>query len=568
MKPREWRPLAAACGVLLWASACGQAARSHPPAPLPASPIPHPVPSAPPLAAEGEDRVAALIAESDHHFAAGERAWRLGHLLDAKREFDLAVDVILAYPEGARSDARLAAHFDRLIDRISAIERQALAQGDGFTERPSDPAMIDELLEVATFPLPEPAATTREAVERDLRVTAHDIPIPLNPRVLAYVELFQGRLREWFQRALERGAQYLPMIQSVFRAEGLPLDLAYVPIIESAFNPNALSRARAKGLWQFVLGTARLYGLRYDWYVDERADPEKATVAAAKYLRSLAEAFGGDWHLALASYNGGPGRVQNAISRAKVADFWALSQSPRYLPRETREYVPMILAAIIIAKNPAQYGFQLAESALRPVEKVTLPMPVDLRRVAEWIGVSVDEIQALNPELRRWTTPLRDARYDLRVPAGTGERLLATLAAASPAERLAVSEYVVRPGDNLTLIARRLRVGVTDLADANGLTGRSVLRPGQRLIVPRAPAAVLAARAEGARGSEVARTSGLAAAAGSSIVYRVRRGDTLWSIAQAYGTTVDSIKHWNNLRTDRISAGDRLRIYPGRTGTN
>jgi membrane-bound lytic murein transglycosylase D len=567
MKPRGWRPIAAACGLVVAAAACSQTVRPPQTAPRPAPPAPRPAPLSP-LPSDAPDRIGALIAEAEAHFLKGEREFALGHLQEAKREFDLAVDLILAYPEGARSDRRLATYFDRLVDRISAVERQALAQGDGFAERPSDPAMIDELLEVATFPLPEAAPGTRESVAQDLQKTAHDIPIPLNARVLSYVELFQGRLREWFQRALERGAQYLPMIQNVLRAEGLPLDLAYVPLVESAFNPNALSRARAKGLWQFMLGTARLHGLRYDWYVDERADPEKATVAAAKYLRSLAEAFGGDWHLALASYNGGPGRVQSAIARAKVADFWTLSQSSRYLPRETREYVPMILAAIIIAKNPAQYGFQIAEAAAAAVETVTLPMPVDLRRVAEWIGVPVDDIQALNPELRRWTTPLRDTAYPLRVPAGTGERVLARLASASPAERIAVSEYVIRPGDTLTAIARRLRVGVTDLADANGLSPRALIRPGQRLVVPRAPAPVLAARPAPAAAAAVVRAAGPSVRATSTVVYRERRGDTLWSIAQEFDTTVEAIKSWNKLRTNRINVGDRLTIYPRRSGTN
>ena len=171
--------------------------------------------------------------------------------------------------------------------------------------------------------------------------------------MLAYIELFQGRLHDFIEEGMKRGSKYLPMIQSVFRAEGLPLDLAYVPLVESAFKPNALSRAKAKGVWQFMTGTALENGLRRDWYIDERSDPEKATVAAAKYLRTLSKMFDGDWHLALASYNGGPGRMQRAMKRAGLDDFWSLAAKPKLLPRETREYVPMILAAIVIARNPA-----------------------------------------------------------------------------------------------------------------------------------------------------------------------------------------------------------------------
>src|SRR5690606_10882885 len=182
--------------------------------------------------------------------------------------------------------------------------------------------------------------------------------IPLNDRVLHYVELFQGRLRGHLQAGLDRGTRYLPMIHQVFLDEGVPLDLAYVPLIESAFKPTALSRASARGMWQFMRGTASDMGLKQDWYIDERADPEKATVGAARYLKVLYGMFS-DWHLALASYNGGPGRVQRAMKASGRDDFWTLSSSTRYLPRETREYVPMILAAIIIARNPAQYGFEI-----------------------------------------------------------------------------------------------------------------------------------------------------------------------------------------------------------------
>ena len=182
--------------------------------------------------------------------------------------------------------------------------------------------------------------------------------------MLSYVELFTGRLKGYLEEGLSRGAHYLPMIQDVFRAEGLPLDLAYVPLIESAFKPNALSRAKAKGMWQFMRGTALENGLKHDWYIDERADPEKATRAAAKYLKTLYGMFD-DWHLALASYNGGPGRVQRAMKRSGRDDFWKLSATTRYLPRETRDYVPLILAAIVIARNPAQYEMNVAAASRR-----------------------------------------------------------------------------------------------------------------------------------------------------------------------------------------------------------
>ena len=213
------------------------------------------------------------------------------------------------------------------------------------------------------------------------------------------------------------------MIQNVFRAEGLPLDLAYIPVIESGFKTNALSKASAKGPWQFMKPTAQDHGLKTDWYIDERSDPEKATVAAAKYLKTLHRMFDGDWHLVLAAYNGGLGRLQRAMRSSGADDFWSLAESPRHLPRETREYVPLILAAIIVAKNPAQYGFEYTPTEGIAYEKVALPRAVDLRRVAEWTGTTIDEIQALNPELRRWTTPVKYPDYEVKVPVGTADRL-------------------------------------------------------------------------------------------------------------------------------------------------
>src|SRR5258706_9227429 len=286
------------------------------------------------------DDVQTLIATSDSHFKAGQKELEQGHVEAAKAEFNLAVEVLLDSSYGGRTEPRIRDHFDRLVDRISTYEVPALSAGDGFTEKKYEPASIDELLAMsATLGTPTAEPGLKDAVQSDLLIGAHDIPIPLNQRVLSYIELFQGRLHDFIEEGMKRGSKYLPMIQNVFRAEGLPLDLAFVPLVESAFKPNALSRVKAKGVWQFMTGTALENGLRRDWYIDERSDPEKATVAAAKYLRTLSRLFDGDWHLALASYNGGPGRMHPAIRAAPPAGFWARAEKPKALPRETREYV-------------------------------------------------------------------------------------------------------------------------------------------------------------------------------------------------------------------------------------
>lgn len=532
------------------------------------------VPEPPPLVATPApiqepmpDPVTVLIGASDKHFEEGRKELALGHLERAKVEFDLALDTLLESTDGARSNPRLREHFDRLVDRISVLEQAALTTGDGFSETKSEPAAIDELLAVETFESAAPTAATAEAVQADLQSTTHDIPIPTNDRVLRYVELFQGRLREFLTEGLSRGVQYLPMIQATFRAEGLPLDLAYIPLIESAFKPSALSRAKARGVWQFMRGTALENGLNADWYLDERADPAKATQAAAKYLKTLYGMFE-DWHLAMASYNGGPGRVKRALTRSRKIDFWQLSSSKtRYLPRETRDYVPMILAAIIIAKNPAQYGFEITPVAPTLTEPVVVPPALDLRRVAEWAGVPMDDIQALNPEFRRWTTPIKKGEYTIKVPQGTAEKVREGLAAAAPTQLNAMQMHTVKRGETLATIAKKLQVSRADLAEANYLKVSSRVAVGTRLIIPRMPSAALLARAsagelenpaEAIVADVLKETTPLASTVTERRTYQVKRGDTLSAIARKTGTTITQLKNWNKLRSTNLQVGTRL----------
>jgi membrane-bound lytic murein transglycosylase D len=554
--------------------ACGSSAKTPAPAVTPTRPnLTHAAPPRPALEviqpAPVEDPVIALMAAAEGHFDAGQRELALGHADAAKREFNQATGVLLTSPYGGRTEPRIRELFDRLVDRISTYEVKALAEGDGFAEKKDEPASLDQLLALSTTfgtLTPELKAT----VKADLQTVGYDIDIPLNERVLSYIELFQGRLHDFIEEGLIRGGKYLPMIQNVFRAEGLPLDLAYVPLIESAFKPNALSRAKARGVWQFMSGTAVENGLRRDWYIDERSDPEKATVAAAKYLKMLSGLFSGDWHLALASYNGGPGRMQRAIKRVGVDDFWKLTEGSKVLPRETREYVPMILAAIVIARNPAQYGFEFEAETPAAYEEIRLDRPVDLRRIAEWAGTTIDEIQALNPELRRWTTPIRDAQYALRVPEGTSEQIMARLKDAPQIDVASLKWYTVKRGDTLTSIARKLTVSKADLAEANYLKATAGVTAGDKLIVPRETTPLMAARTE--RSMPVAesrplKTPDTLLAQNSinsnrvKVLYLVQEGDTLSAIAKIYRTTVASLMSWNQLPGDRISTGDRLTIY-------
>ena len=344
----------------------------------------------------------------------------------------------------------------------------------------------------------------------------------------------------------------------------------YVPLIESAFNPNALSKAQAKGVWQFMRGTGLENGLRQDWYIDERSDPEKATIAAAKYLSTLGTLFNGDWHLALASYNGGPGRLQKAMKASKLDDFWKIAENPKLLPIETREYVPMILAAVVIARNPAQYGFAFEPDAPDPYETVTLTRPVDLRRIAEWADTTIDEIQSLNPELRRWTTPVADSAYILKVPMGAADVVQAQLEDATTEDLASLKRYTVKKGETLLTISKKLQVSRSDLAEANYLKVTSGVQTGQQLMVPRESTVLMAARTDRSVPIAESRTTTANAVVPEvasvnsdriKVIYQIKEGDTLASIARVFKTTVSSLQTWNRMSSTQIRTGDHLTVY-------
>jgi membrane-bound lytic murein transglycosylase D len=407
---------------------------------------------------------------------------------------------------------------------------------------------------LAQAPLPvEPAPAEEgplEAASIDA-VESLDLPIELNEPVLSCIDLYQGRLREWFEAALSRGQKYLPHIREVFAEEGIPQDLAYVALVESAFKTNATSRAKAKGVWQFIGATGRRYGLTVDWWVDERSDPEKATRAAALYLKELYALFG-DWNLALAGYNAGEGKVLRAMERYRTDDFWTLRQT-RGLRRETKNYVPLIHAAIVLARAPERYGFVVAPEALPETERVPIEGALDLRAIAECAGEPVEALRDLNPELRRIATPA-DRTYALRVPAGRAGSVAACVAGLPIEERASFRKHVVRRGQTLSGIARANGVTARDVAEANGLPLGQRLRRGTELIIP-IPARTRIATVRHQRAPD--------ASDGRRVRHRIKPGDTLLAIAAQYGTTVRELQAWNRLRNTHIAAGNVLTIYTG-----
>ena len=368
--------------------------------------------------------------------------------------------------------------------------------------------------------------------------------------MLAYIELFQGRLHDFIEEGMKRGSKYLPMIQNVFRAEGLPLDLAYVPLVESAFKPNALSRTKAKGVWQFMGGTALENGLRRDWYIDERSDPEKATQAAAAYLQDAGNLFDGDWHLALASYNGGPGRLAaRDEARRGFDDFWKLCAEAGAPAARNARIRADDSGGDRHREKPGAVRLRLRGRAAADLRTRHARRPVDLRRVAEWADTTIDEIQALNPELRRWTTPVKDDAVRAEGADGTPPSVVSARLAEAPAELA-----------SLKLVHRQARRdAAADRAEAErqpDRSGRSELPAGDGARDRRA-AADGAARSHSLDGgvgrdrpvpaAEARRTVPLNADTLAEahrapnrvkVIYQVKQGDTLASIARLFKTTV------------------------------
>ena len=440
--------------------------------------------SAPPQAApKPADPAAVLIAQAEAHLKAGLAAADAGDVDEARSEFDLAIETLASFPGGAFADPRVAESYRRALDTVQVREVELAAAAADEASAAAEPAAIDGVAALPVSDAPASDETMAQAVAAVESETL-DLPVYLNDAVLSCIGLYEGRLRDWFQEALSRGQKYLPGIRRVFAEEGIPQDLAYVALVESAFKSNAYSRAKAKGVFQFVSATGKRYGLTVDWWVDERSDPEKATRAAARYLKDLYLLFG-DWNLALAGYNAGEGKVLRGMSRYRKTDYWDLRKT-RALRPETKNYVPLIHAAIVVAKAPERYGFVVTKDALPDFERVAVKDAYDLRVVAECAGEPVETLRELNPELRRLATPA-DRAYDLRVPPGRGETLRQCLADL-PAEK----KVGLPPGGGATRTdarvdrARQRRLGPGDRggqparAPATAASGHRARDPGPR----------------------------------------------------------------------------------------
>ncbi|MDE3200431.1 MAG: transglycosylase SLT domain-containing protein [Acidobacteriota bacterium] len=488
-----------------------------------------------PLNSGEQKRLSLLIAQVEKAFASGQENYRKGKLPEAKVDFDRAVDLMLSSGIDIKSTPALQDEFDRVVDSVNSMEMAALKQGNGFSPN-VEPAPADVAEDVTFAVDPNLVAKART----DLATTKSDLPLVVNDYVAGFINFFSNTKKghNTLLHSFQRSGRYRAMIQRVMAEEGVPQDLIYLAVAESGFQPRALNRrSHAGGMWQFM--PRGNYGLERNSYVDERFDPEKSTRAYARYMKFLYNQLG-DWYLAMAAYDWGAGNVQRAVQKTGYADFWELYKRNN-LPGETKNYVPEILAAIIIANHPKQYGFD--DITLDPpvvTDTVTINYSVDLRLVSELVDAPIDELQALNPSLLRLDTP-PDTAFDLHLPAGTAAMFQQRIALVPETKRDVWRYHRVAPDDTLASVASAFHVKESDLAEANQLDEGQSLSGIEALVIP-----VPASASVTSRGG----------------LYRVRRGDSLISIADRFGVSLEQLRLWNHLSGSAIRTGSHLHVAP------
>jgi len=512
------------------------------PAPVPEyvrEPLPFPADSANPAALVFARRPAidAVVEAAQSSYDAGKTDYKASNFDKAQADFDRGINVILTSGFSPDSDPRLSRLFEEIGEAAQSQELVAAKSDEEDqpdAEAPAEPAPIDEIADM-TLPAGDPRLALK--AEKELISVHHDIPLTVNSSVLQYLSYFTtARGRAIVERGLERSGRYSDMIRRVLKEEGVPEDLIYLAQAESAFQPQAVSRAGARGIWQFMPYRGEEYDLERTYWVDERSDPEKATRAAARHLRDLYSMFG-DWYLVMAAYNSGPVNVARGIQRTGYADFWEL-QKRNALPKQTQNYVPIILALAFVAKDPALYGVQVDPEKPAPVETIRLDHPINLGLVADATKTDVDDLRLLNPELVRNVTP-NDPGFELKLPVGTAKFFEENIQQVPPDKWTSWRLHATAAGETLPAIAKQYRVTVPALEAANHFQPHASVPAGFLLNVPAAP--------------PVARL----------VHYRVQRGDTLAGIAGRFDVTVTDLKRWNHLSGSRAPRGARLRIYAG-----
>jgi len=489
-----------------------------------------------PVSAE-QKRTQLLIEQAERALSSGEVHYRKGQLVQAKTDFDAAVDMMLASGLDIKADPLLDGEFNRILDAVNALEMEALKQGNGFAPA-IEPTPADVASDITFEVDPNVVAKAKE----ELATTKSDLPLVINDYVAGFINSFANSQRghNTLKHSLERSGKYKAMIQRVLAEEGVPQDLIYLAVAESAFQPRALNGGSgAGGMWQFMPHGD--YGLARNGYVDERFDPEKSTRAYARYMKFIYDQLG-DWYLAMAGYDWGSGNVQRAVQKTGYADYWELYKRNN-LPGETKNYVPLILAAIIITKNPTQYGFDDVQlDAPIVYDTVSIDYSVDLRLVSDIVDAPLQELAGLNPSLLRMTTPpaaLLTEPFALHLPVGTAALYQQRIAEIPEDRRTQWRYHRVAPEDTLASVAQSFHVSVEQLAQVNQLESGVALSSVESLVVPVAPTASPTSRKES---------------------YKARRGDTLVTIADRFGVSLDDLRKWNHLTGNTVTGGQKIRV--------
>jgi len=524
-----------------------------------------------------------VIERSIGYFQSAEVSFKDGNFDKARREYDRAVDTVLEAGIDVRSDARLQQHYQNLVERIFQRQMTLMAgpsgpvvsdvaqNGDnppqssaatkaqdrpssdrGFGQQVYEPSPLDELTKLSLTD-EETKGVTEDQVQTVVAAAKLDFKFRPNALIQSFINYYLGRGRETMEQGLRRSGRFMEMAQKIFKEEGVPQDIAWLGQVESAWSPVARSWAAAVGLWQFIPETGSRYGLRQDYYVDERSSFEKATRASARYLKWLADRYDGNWELAMAAYNSGEGRIDSAIARSGYADFWEI-YARGLIPQETRNYVPNILAVILIAKNPEKYGFSVKPEPPLKYDHVKVNNLLDLRLVSDATDTPYDMLLALNPDLKRAVTP-PGVEHLLRVPPGKGRLLQSVLMRIPPEKRASWRMLTAQVGDSFESISRKTGVSEAAIEQVNG----GVIKPGQKVIIP---------SNSGVRNVVLANAKGLTAVAPSTdrgsvkmVTYKVKRGETLGDVAGRYNVSVRDIATLNRLSASaKLRAGQVIKV--------
>ncbi len=478
-------------------------------------------------------KIQQLITKAESSYNSGVANYRANRLDAARLDFDYAVDSMLSSGYDLQAEGPLADEFERLVNAINSLELAALRQGNGLSPK-TEEAPIDTSSDLTFAPNPELVAKLKS----ELNVTS-DLPLVINDEVAGYIGVFSNSnsFRAHMAASLQRVGKYRGLIQNVLKEEGVPQDLIYLAVAESGFQPQVVNgRSGAGGMWQFMPATGAEYGLTRNGYFDYRFDPEKSSRAYARYIKALYKQFG-DWYLAMAAYNWSATGVTRDVQKTGYADYWELRRQG-LMPAETRAYVPQILAAVIMAKNPERYGLdKLVPSPAVIYDTVTVDYAIDIRLVADVTQVPVAEIAALNPSLLRYTTP-NDIAFDLHIPPGTKDLFTDRLKDIPEDRRASWRFHVVKPGETVDSIAASFHAHAEDIAETNGITAADPMAVDDELVIPIQTVASAAAPQR----------------------YTARRGDTLVTIADRFNISLDELRHWNNLTASSVKPGRSLYV--------